>query len=218
MCGNGIRCFAAYVVEHGLLHADQATVRVQTDVGVVEVQVMRSEAGAVDLVTVDMGEPILDPAAIPTTLTGSGDQPVADVVLETELGDYSVTCVSMGNPHCVLFVDDVEMAPVHELGPLIETHAAFPRKTNVEFAQVVDDGFIRLRVWERGVGETLACGTGACATVVAASLTGRASRAVTVELLGGELSIDWRDDGHVLMSGPAEEVFSGVLTIEEDEE
>ncbi len=218
MCGNGIRCFAKYLVDHGLVPADTSTVRVETAVGVVTVEVTRGEDTTVTLATVDMGEPILDRSAVPTTLVPHSGEAVVSVPLLTELGTVDVTCVSMGNPHCVIFVDDVEIAPVHELGPVIENHAAFPRKTNVEFAHVLDDRHIRLRVWERGVGETLACGTGACATAVAAVLAGKAARELTVELPGGELEINWAQDGRVLMTGPAEEVFSGTMTIEEDED
>jgi len=123
----------------------------------------------------------------------------------------------MGNPHCVVFVDDVAEFPVAEVGPRIENHPAFPRRTNVEFALVEGPELIRMRVWERGAGETLACGTGACATVVAASLTGRAGRKATVRLLGGDLDIEWAEDGHVYMTGPATEVFTGELSPEMEE-
>jgi len=138
--------------------------------------------------------------------------------LETEAGTFDVTPISMGNPHCVLFVDDVETAPVDVVGPAIETHPAFPKKTNVEFAEILPDNVIRLRVWERGVGETLACGTGACATAVVASLTCRIGREATVVLPGGELQIRWAENNRVYMTGPAVEVFSGTLVIEEDDD
>lgn len=218
MCGNGIRCFAKYVVDRGLIDAQADVVRVETSLGVYPVTVQRAEDGTMALATVDMGEPILDPARIPTTL-GCEDpaNPVIDCKLETEAGTASVTCVSMGNPHCVIFVDDVDDAPVHTLGPAIETHPAFPNKTNVEFASVDDDDHIRLRVWERGVGETLACGTGACATTVAAALKCLIGRDAHVELPGGELFIRWAPDGRVHMTGPAQHVFTGVLSIPEDE-
>jgi diaminopimelate epimerase len=218
MCGNGIRCFAKYVVDHGLVPVDQDVVRVETAIGVLTIEVTRDENGLLALATVDMGEPILDPPAIPTTLSPVSGEAIVQVPFETEFGTVEVTCVSMGNPHCVIFVEDAEDAPVHELGPVIETDPAFPRKTNVEFAEVVDSEHIRLRVWERGVGETLACGTGACATTVAAVLCGLVNRDVTVELPGGELQISWAQDGRVLMTGPAEEVFSGELVIEDDAE
>lgn len=218
MCGNGIRCFAKYLVDHGLVPAEQSTVRVETAIGVLTIEVTRDEEGRLSLATVDMGEPILVPADVPTTLhCEQPENPVVDCPLETDAGTFSVTCVSMGNPHCVVWVDDAENAPVHEVGPVIETHPAFPRKTNVEFAEVVEDGYLRLRVWERGVGETLACGTGACATLVAAVLTCRVGREATVQLPGGELDIRWAEDGHVYMTGPAEEVYSGVMIIDVDE-
>lgn len=219
MCGNGIRCFAKYVVDHGLVPADQDTVRVETAIGVLTIQVTRDYQGKLHMATVDMGEPILRPADVPTELhCEDPENPVINCPLETDAGTYEVTCVSMGNPHAVVWVDDAETAPVHEVGPLIETHPAFPKKTNVEFAEIIDDAYIRLRVWERGVGETLACGTGACAATVAAVLTCRIGRAATVQLPGGELDIRWAKDGRVYMTGPAEEVFSGVLVIEEDDD
>jgi len=219
MCGNGVRCFAKYLVDHGLLAADQNSVRVQTLGGVKPIEVTRAYDGTMFLATVDMGVPGLLPAEIPTTLgcEAPGD-PVVGCDIVTDRGSFTVTCVSMGNPHCIIWVDDVENAPVHEVGPLLENHPAFPNKTNVEFAQLIDDGVVRLRVWERGVGETLACGTGACATAVAAALTLRTGREVTIELPGGDLEIRWAEDGHVYMAGPAEEVFSGVVAIAEDDE
>lgn len=217
MCGNGIRCFVKYLVDRGLVPVDQDVVRVDTAVGVLSVEVSRGETGKLELATVDMGEPVLDPAIVPTTLTPIQGEFFVGVPLETTQGTFEVTCVSMGNPHCVLFVEDVESAPVGEIGPLIEAHPAFPRKTNVEFAQVMDAATIRLRVWERGVGETLACGTGACATVVAASLNGLCGDQVTVELLGGVLQIRLAANGRVFMTGPAEEVFSGTMLITEDD-
>jgi len=219
MCGNGIRCFAKYLVDHELIPADQASVRVETLGGIKPIDLTRAYDGTLYLATVDMGVPGLLPEQIPTALgcEAPGD-PVVDCLLETEMGAFQVTCVSMGNPHCIIWVDDAEEAPVHEVGPVIETHPAFPNKTNVEFAQLMDDGSIRLRVWERGVGETLACGTGACATAVAGALTMRTGREATIELPGGELEIRWAEDGHVYMTGPAEEVFSGVVRVDEDDE
>lgn len=219
MCGNGIRCFAKYVCDHGLIPADQNTVRVQTAIGILTIEVTRAYDGSVYLATVDMGEPILKPELVPSDMRcGSNDDMVVNCPLETEAGTVDVTLVSMGNPHCVIFVDDVDTAPVHELGPVVETHAMFPRKTNVEFAQLMGDGVIRLRVWERGVGETLACGTGACATAVAAALNCREGREAVVELPGGELAIRWAENDHVFMTGPAEEVFSGSVLIPEDDD
>lgn len=220
MCGNGIRCFARYVTDHGLLPAEATSVRVETAIGILPIEITRDYAGKLALATVDMGEPILDPREIPTFLgCETPENPVINCDLETSAGTYKVTCVSMGNPHCVVFVDDVDDFPVTEVGPIIETNENFPRKTNVEFAEVHEgEGLIRLRVWERGVGETLACGTGACAATVATALNCRGGREATVELPGGELAIRWAEDGHVYMSGPAEGVFSGTLVIEEDDD
>ncbi len=213
MCGNGVRCFAKYLVDHGLVPESADEIRVETLGGVRPLRVERAADGTMETATVDMGEPILESSRIPTTI--EGDQ-VLQHPLETELGTFEVTAVSMGNPHAVIWVDDVETAPVEFLGPLIETHEAFPAKTNVEFAQLLPSDHIRLRVWERGVGETLACGTGACATLMAAVLECRIGREATVELPGGELHIRLETDGHVYMTGPAAEVFRGTVTIEEE--
>jgi len=219
MCGNGVRCFAKYVVDHGLVPADVDLVRVQTLGGIKPVAVTRAYDGTLYLATVDMGEPVLKPEFVPTAMRcGTNDDMVIHCPLETELGTFNVTPLSMGNPHVVLWVDDIETAPVRELGPIIENHPMFPNKTNVEFAQVVGDNRIALRVWERGVGETLACGTGACATAVVGALTLRTDREVTIELQGGELEIRWAEDDHVHMTGAAEEVFSGTVVIDEDDE
>lgn len=219
MCGNGVRCFAKYVVDHGLIDSDRDSLRVQTLGGIKPITVQRDELGRLTLATVDMGEPILTAAEIPTTLSATRDDAVLDAPLTTSAGEISVTCVSMGNPHCITWVADVNSAPVQTLGSEIEVHAAFPRKTNVEFAEKVADDLIRLRVWERGCGETLACGTGACATAVAGVLSGRTNREVTIELPGGDLEILWSsEDNHVYMTGPAREVFCGVLSLEDAEE
>ncbi|TLM97909.1 MAG: diaminopimelate epimerase, partial [Actinobacteria bacterium] len=207
--------FAKYLVDHALVPADQDLVRIETVLGVQEVTATRDYEGRLYLATVNMGAPVLESSAIPTTFTGD---PVLSQPLQTALGVAEVTCVSMGNPHAVLVVDDAEEAPVWELGALIELDEHFPRRTNVEFAQVIDRESIRLRVWERGVGETLACGTGACATVVALSLLGLTERQATVELPGGELAIHWTDEGPVMMTGPATEVFTGTVHIDEDDD
>jgi diaminopimelate epimerase len=218
MCGNGVRCFAKYLVDTGLVPADQDSLIVETLGGLKPITVTRSYDGTMYLATVDMGEPVLDPAAIPTAMRcGTNEDMVIACPLETDLGTYDVTPLSMGNPHCVLWVDDVDSAPVWELGELIENHPMFPKKTNVEFAQMVDENVIRLRVWERGCGETLACGTGACAAAVVASLTLRIGREATVELPGGDLEIRWAENNHVFMTGPAETVFSGTMVIPDDD-
>jgi diaminopimelate epimerase len=210
MCGNGIRCVAKYAFEHGLVAKKELAI--ETDAGV-KTLALDVRDGRVVGVTVDMGEPILDGAAIPVRAEGR----VVDAPLTIDGVDHRVTCVSMGNPHCVLFVDDTSLAPVHTLGPRIESDPFFPKKVNVEFIELLEAApasRLRMRVWERGSGETAACGTGACAAAVAAVLTGRGQRKVEIELLGGNLQIEWREsDGHVLMTGPATEVFSGEIEI-----
>jgi len=210
MCGNGIRCVAKYAFEHGI--APKTQLAIETDAGVKTLS-LDVRDGRVASVTVDMGEPILDGAAIPVRAEGR----VVAAPLAVDGVTYGITCVSMGNPHSVLFVDDTATAPVHTLGPRIETDPFFPNKVNVEFIQLLEAApasRLRMRVWERGSGETAACGTGACAAAVAAVLTGRGRRKVEIELLGGNLQIEWREsDGHVLMTGPATEVFSGEIEI-----
>jgi diaminopimelate epimerase len=156
-----------------------------------------------------MGEPILDASRIPTTLAGT---PPADVMLVVDGVRYSVTCVSMGNPHCVQYVDDVDRAPVATVGPRIESDEHFPQRINVEFVHVLSRSELRMRVWERGSGETWACGTGACAVAVASAITGRTDRRIIAHLRGGDLELDWAANGHVFMTGPAVEVFTGEWT------
>jgi diaminopimelate epimerase len=212
MCGNGVRVFARYLCDAGLVTGSH--VAVQTLAGIKLIDIIRDGAGAFSLARVNMGAPVLTASDIPTTLPGD---PVVDATVATVMGEFAVTCVSMGNPHAVLWVDDVDEAPVTTLGPVIEAADAFPRRTNVEFAEFVDDTHIRLRVWERGVGETLACGTGACATLVAGVLTCRTGRRATVGLPGGDLDIEWVKDGPVLMTGPASTVYEGVWRIAEEE-
>jgi len=209
MCANGIRAFYRYVRSRGFTSADE--IAVETLGGIV-----RPRAAGPDLVTVEMGRPVLAPAKIPTRL-GSGDGPVLDVPLAVDGERWSVSSVSMGNPHCVLFVDDVDRAPVERVGRRIEHHDAFPNRVNVEFVQVLARDHLRQRTWERGAGETLACGSGACAAAVVSMLRGLVERRVAVELLGGTLSIEWpASDASVLMTGPAVEVFTGRLTLQED--
>ncbi|MHB1340172.1 MAG: diaminopimelate epimerase [Coriobacteriia bacterium] len=215
MCGNGARCFAKYVVDHGLVAADTDALTIETLGGLRPVRFTRDADGTLLTATVDMGEPKLAPADIPADLEG---EMVYDCPLDTDLGTFHITAVSMGNPHAILWVDDVDTAPVETVGPVIETHERFPRGTNVEFAQMVDAEHLRLRVWERGCGETLACGTGACATLVAAVLSCRTGRSATVELPGGELLIRWHEDDHVYMTGGASEVFRGAITLADEDE
>jgi diaminopimelate epimerase len=202
MCGNGIRCVAKYVYDHGI--AKKPTLTIDTGRGVLTLDV-EVQAGKVHQVRVDMGEPILDAAQIPTTLPG--DPPI---LAPLPGFDFKATCVSMGNPHCVIHVDAITDPMVHGIGPRIEKDAAFPRKTNVEFVKVNRPDDVTMRVWERGSGETMACGTGASAVCVAGVLAGRSARKVTVHLLGGDLQLHWDEtNSHVYMTGPAVEVYSG---------
>ena len=218
MCGNGVRVTAKHAVDHGLAtpRAD-GTVVVATRSGRKPVRIVaRNADGTVAQVEVDMGPPILVPAEVPFDTAATGLAPAAtdpDLVhgLAVDGGHLDVAVVSMGNPHAVTLVDDVAAAPVTTLGPKVEVHPAFPAKTNVEFAQVVDRARVRLRVWERGVGETAACGTGACATVVALQRSGHLGEEVAVELPGGTLTVRWHPGESVMMTGPAVEVGHGTI-------
>lgn len=204
MCGNGIRCVAKYVHDHGICRREELKIASGGRVLSLELNV---QDGAVSRVRVDMGEPILSADRIPTTLPSD---PVRDAPLVVDDTQLQVTCVSMGNPHCVTFVDELTDALVLGLGPKIEIAPDFPQRTNVEFVKVLSRERVRQRTWERGSGETLACGTGASAVCVAGVLTERTDRRVIVELLGGELELEWNEkDKHVYMTGPATEVFSG---------
>jgi diaminopimelate epimerase len=202
MCGNGIRCVAKYAYEHGLA-ARAAAMRVETGAGT-KTLALTLDGDRVERVSVDMGRPLLERGEIPMHGPPGRvvDEPIA-------VGDTTlrITCVSMGNPHCVVFVDDADAFPVAEVGPALENHPAFPARTNVEFVQVLGRDAVRQRTWERGAGETLACGTGACAAAVAGALNGRTEKRITDHLRGGDLEIEWHD--HVQMTGPAVEVFSG---------
>lgn len=203
MCGNGIRCLALFLAE--LEGATAKTeYRIHTLAGVITPKLEGDGR-----VKVDMGMPQLSAAQIPTTLA-SDDQKVINIPLEVAGQSWQVTCVSMGNPHCITFVEDADAIPLDTLGPQFEHHPAFPQRTNTEFIQVVRPDYLKMRVWERGAGITLACGTGACATVVAGVLTGRSDRICTVELPGGCLEIEWSEqDQRIYMTGPAERVFTG---------
>jgi diaminopimelate epimerase len=208
MCGNGIRCVAKYLYDHGLC-AEEA-MRIETGRGILELG-LEVEGGKARRVRVDMGAPILEAQRIPTTLPG--DPPV-NVRLEAEGGEYWATAVSMGNPHVVIYVPDVGEIPLERVGPALERHAAFPRRVNVHFVQVQSPSEARMRTWERGSGITLACGTGACAVCVAGILTGRTGPRLLVHLPGGDLDLEWRGAGHsVFMTGPAEEVYSGEVEL-----
>jgi diaminopimelate epimerase len=206
MCGNGIRGFAKFVHDGRLVDADPLAV--ETDAGIKTVRVAR-QGGRVRTVDVDMGAPEWDGRRIPVAADGEVIDHPLDVAGET----WPVTCVSMGNPHCVVFVDAVDALPLETIGPAFERHPFFPQRVNTEFVRVVGPERLQMRVWERGAGETLACGTGACAAAVAAARTGRASRQVTVALRGGELQIDWQADDHVRMTGDAVEVFRGRIEV-----
>ncbi len=206
MCGNGVRCVAKYAYEAGYAGgADEFDV--ETGAGVIRPRVYPGPDGRVARVRVDMGVPRLEREAIP--MAGPPGGRVVDEPLAVDGKILRITAVSMGNPHAVTFVDDVEQVDVPGLGRQVERHPAFPRRTNVEFVQVVRPDELIMRVWERGSGITQACGTGACATVVAGALTGRSARCATVHLPGGDLDIEWAGDGHVYMTGPAVEVFRG---------
>ena len=208
MCGNGIRCVGKYVYDYGL--TDKTEVSVETLAGIKYLKFLIKD-GKVDMVTVNMGEPILKPELVP--VVGDGDA-VIDSPIEVDGKEYKMTCVSMGNPHSVVFVDDVDNFPLHEVGPLFEHHKAFPRRVNAEFCQVIDRTHAKMRVWERGTGETLACGTGTCATAVACILNGKTEDEVTITLLGGDLIIRWdREKKVIYMTGPARVVFVGEIDV-----
>lgn len=205
MCGNGVRCVAKYVYDHGIAVKHGLTVETQS--GVLALELFTDEYNQVERVRVDMGLPRLLRHEIP--MLGDGQSQALNVSLDVEDRTFVVSCLSMGNPHCVVFVDDVENFPVHYWGPLIENHPQFPRRINVEFVQVISMTEVRQRTWERGAGETLACGTGASAVTVAAFLAGRTERAIINHLAGGELQMEYHESGTLYMTGPAVEVFSG---------
>lgn len=208
MCGNGIRCFAKYVYEENLVR--KTTMTVETLAGTM-VPVLHMTGDNIDDVTVDMNEPRLAGLVIPVD---SDLDSVVDYDLQVDGDSKRITCVSMGNPHCIMFVEDIKDIPLTTLGPVMEKHSFFPNKTNVEFVEVMARDEIAMRVWERGASETLACGTGACATLVSAVLNGKADRDAIVHLAGGDLHIRWNEeDNHVYMTGPANNVFVGEYII-----
>lgn len=213
MCGNGIRCVAKYVYDHGL--TDKTEITVDTQAGIKTLQLTVCD-GKVSKVCVDMGEPVLVPQEIPVkaSVLGLADDRREAIVAQpftVANRSYDITCVSMGNPHCITFIDeDVKSFPLESIGPLFEKHELFPEGVNTEFVNILDREHLRMRVWERGSGETLACGTGACAVAVASYLNGFTGRKVDVELMGGHLEIVYdAATNHVFMTGPATEVFSG---------
>ena len=208
MCGNGIRCVAKYVYDYGL--TDKTSISVETGSGIKYLD-LTVENGKVSLVKVDMGKPDLTASHIPIE---AEEEEVIDSPLEVEGKTYRITGVSMGNPHAVVFMDDIENLDLEKIGPGFENHVRFPDRINTEFVHVESQDKVRMRVWERGSGETLACGTGACAVAVACVLNGYTKREVTVGLLGGDLKICWDEqDGHVYMTGPAAVVFDGEIEI-----
>ncbi len=210
MCGNGIRCFAKYAYENKLISKNKFTVETLAGIITPELIFQDLKDKKVLRIKVNMGTPKLRRREIP--MTGE-DTPI--VVKETlkinPEQTFKITCVSMGNPHCIIFVNDIQSIPVEEIGPKIENHPLFPEKTNVEFIQILNKQEINFRVWERGVGETLACGTGACAALVAAVLNKKTDRQALVHLAGGDLNIQWSDNEHIYMTGPAELVFRGEI-------
>ena len=205
MCGNGVRCLVKYAFDHGRSSANPMTV--ETLAGVKTIDVIVADDGKVSSATVDMGEPILEPARIPVSIP---KERVVEMPVRTGKYAFLMTCVSMGNPHAVIYVDNVDEIPLEEVGPELENHALFPERVNAHFVQVVSAEEVRIRTWERGSGITLACGTGASGVCVAGVLCKKTARQITAHLPGGELFLEWREaDNHVYMTGPATEVFSG---------
>ena len=208
MCGNGIRCVAKYVYDYGL--TDKTEISVETLAGIKYLR-LQVENGKVASVEVNMGAPILEPKEIPVAVEES---PVVNVPVEVKGKIYHMTCVSMGNPHAIIFMNNVKDLDIEAIGPYFENHTVFPKRTNTEFVEVLDRNTVNMRVWERGSDETLACGTGACATTVACILNDNTENEVTVHLLGGDLKIRWdREANQVYMTGPATVVFDGEITL-----
>ena len=208
MCGNGIRCVAKYVYDYGL--TDQTHISVET-LGGIKYLDLTVEEGRVRQVRVDMGRPMLCPAEIPVIANGES---VIDMPIKVDGTEYRMTAVGMGNPHTVVFVEDVDGLEIEQIGPKFEHHPCFPNRVNTEFVKVLDRNTVKMRVWERGSGETLACGTGACAVAVACILNGLTENKVIVQLLGGDLLIEWdREADKVYMTGPAEVVFDGEIEL-----
>lgn len=208
MCGNGIRCVAKYVYDKGLTHKTDISI---ISCGKVKYLELFLKNDKVNAVKVNMGAPELNADKIPVLVNGS-KEPVIGETITVKGKEYKMTCVSMGNPHAVVFMDDVDNLEIEQIGPYFENHERFPNRTNTEFVKVLDRENVQMRVWERGTGETLACGTGCCATVVACILNGLTDDTVTVRLLGGELEITWdRKENLVYMTGPAETVFEGTI-------
>lgn len=239
MCGNGIRCVGKYVYDYGLTDKERISVETLAGIKYLDFEI---EDGKVSLITVNMGSPELAPSKIPVNVsafnlnalnmdkgkTGLSDKEegaadkkfselarIVDETLKVDGREYKVTCVSMGNPHCITFVDDTAAFPLEEEGPKFEKHAAFPNRVNAEFIQIISHNEVNMRVWERGSGETLACGTGACASTVACILNGLTDDEITLHLLGGDLKVRWdREENLVYMTGPAKVSFDGEIDVE----
>ncbi|WP_010247186.1 diaminopimelate epimerase [Acetivibrio cellulolyticus] len=208
MCGNAIRCVGKFVYDNGM--TQKSVIKVETLAGI-KVLDMTVKDNKVELVKVDMGEPILEPAKIPVD---SNKELFVSQPVVIDGREFKVTCVSMGNPHAVTYVDDVEKFPLEVVGPKMENNSLYPKRINAEFVQVIDRDTLKMRVWERGAGETLACGTGACAVLVSSVLNDISNRKVVVKLLGGDLIIEWNEkDNHVYMTGPATKVFDGDIDV-----
>jgi diaminopimelate epimerase len=209
MCGNGIRCVAKYAYDHGIVNKKE--IAAETGAGILTLQLFTAADNKVDKVRVNMGPPRLSRAEIP--MTGDGPQKVINEPLNILHSTFHITCASMGNPHCVIFVDDVEAFQVEKYGPFIENHEMFPRRTNVEFVQIISRTEVRQRTWERGAGETLACGTGSSAVTAACVLNGLTEKKILNHLSGGDLEMEWAEDGNIYMTGPAVEVFTGEIAV-----
>mgnify|MGYP004646978799 FL=1 len=206
MCGNGIRCVAKLAYELGLICEEITTIETLSGIKTLKLNIVN---GKVKTVEVDMGAPILEATKIPVSSSAKIEDKKVKAEVKVKNKKIELTCVSMGNPHAVTFVNDIKNFKVAEYGPILENADIFPEKANIEFVEVVDKNNIKMRVWERGSGETLACGTGACSSVVASSLNGYTDRKVNVQLLGGNLEIEWKPNNHVHMTGPAVTVFKG---------
>lgn len=206
MCGNGIRCVAKLAYELGLICEEITTIETLSGIKTLKLNIVN---GKVKTVEVDMGAPILEATKIPVSSSAKIEDKKVKAEVKVKNKKIELTCVSMGNPHAVTFVNDIKNFKVAEYGPILENADIFPEKANIEFVEVVDKNNIKMRVWERGSGETLACGTGACSSVVASSLNGYTDRKVNVQLLGGNLKIEWKPSNHVHMTGPAVTVFKG---------
>jgi len=209
MCGNGIRCVAKYAYDHGIVAKKE--ISAETGAGILTLQLFTGADCKVEKVRVNMGPPRLTRAEIP--MLGNPEEKVIAEPLNILHSTFSITCASMGNPHCVIFVDDVENFQVEKYGPLIENHELFPRRTNVEFVQILSRTEVRQRTWERGAGETLACGTGSSAVTAACVLNGLTEKKILNHLSGGDLEMEWAEDGNIYMTGPAVEVFSGEIAL-----